>query len=70
MSDTFQTIAQSIYYWVVNTLFGEIPNNTWYTSHLDVLRGAFTVAMCCVVVFFAIWLVVAVARFLGRLLRW
>lgn len=61
----FETISQSIYEWVVEILFGEITENLWYNTHLDDIRGITTVVMCAVVVLFALWLVVAVGRFLG-----
>lgn len=65
----FETISQSMYDWIVNILFGELPQNTWYTNNLDVIRGITTVIMCAVVVLIALWLVVAVVTFLGRLMR-
>ena len=61
-------IAQNIFDWVVTTLFGEIPQNAWYTNNLDTLRGAFTVAVCCIVFLLAVGLVVGVWRFFERCL--
>lgn len=65
----FETIALSIYEWVSNILFGDVVDNAWYTSHLDVIRGITTVVMCGIVVLFALALVVAVMRFLGGIFR-
>lgn len=58
-------IALRMYEWISTTLFGEVIANEWYSSHLDVIRGVTTVIMCGLVVLIALWLVVAVGRFLG-----
>lgn len=63
----FITIANSMYEWVVSILFGDITTNEWYTSNLDAIRGITTVVLCAVVVLFALWLVVAVWRFLASI---
>lgn len=61
-------IAQQIYDWVVNTLFGEIIANAWYTQNLDKIRGIFTVVVCCIVFALAVGLVVGIWRFFERCL--
>lgn len=65
----FETIAKSMYEWICNVLFGDIPQNEWYTANLELIRAITTVVLCGVVVLGAIILVVAVMRFLGGLFR-
>lgn len=66
-------IAQSMYEWLSNILFGIVTDNIWYTQNRDTIIGIFLVVMCSLVIIIALWLVVSVMRFLGRCLditRW
>lgn len=62
------TIAEMLYNQIITTIFGEIPDNIWYTANLDVIRGITTVVLTGIVLFVCVCLVVAVIRFLGALL--
>lgn len=62
------TIAERFYEVIVNTIFGELNCNEWYTAHLDAIRGITTVILCGVVILFVIGLVYAVGRFFGAIL--
>lgn len=61
------SFAEQFYTWLSTTLFGEVPQNVWYTNNLDVIRGVTTVVMCGLVLLLGLALVVAVIRFMGRL---
>lgn len=66
----FITIAERLYHQIVDTIFGAIPDNAWYTTHLDAIRGITTVILVGVVLCVCVGVVVAVMRFLGGLLGW
>lgn len=61
------TIAEMLYSQIVNGIFGEIPDNIWYTANLDVIRGIVTVVLTSVVLLLCVIIVVAVMRFIGSL---
>lgn len=60
------SIAQSMYEWLAEVLFGEFTGNIWYTANRDTIIGIFIVVMCSIVVLFALWIVVSILRFIGR----
>lgn len=62
------TIAEYLYNFVVNVLFGTIADNAYITEHLDELQGQFTVLLVLVVLVVAIAIVWGVWRLLGRLI--
>lgn len=63
-----KTIAENFYLWVVTALFGEIPQNEWYTTHLDAIQGITTVILCSLVLLLAIAIITALWRFCTSIL--
>lgn len=63
------TIAEMLYNQIVNEIFGEIPDNIWYTANLDVIRGIVTVVLTSVVLLLCVIIVVAIMHFIGSLFR-
>lgn len=63
------TIAEMLYNQIVNEIFGEIPDNIWYTANLDVIRGIVTVVLTSVVLLLCVIVVVAIMHFIGSLFR-
>lgn len=66
--EKINNIAQYVYEFIVNTLFGEITDNLWYTNNLDKIRGVGTVVICILVFSIAVCIVIAVLRFLSHLI--
>ena len=62
----FLSIANSMYDWLANILFGEVTASAWYTANRDTIIGVALVIMCALVVVIALWVVVGVMRFLAR----
>lgn len=61
-------IAQQAYEWIVETLFGEITDNVWYSQNLDIIRGISVVIVCSIVFALAVGLVIGIWRFFERCL--
>lgn len=63
------TIAEQIYNYIVTVLFGEIPNNSWYTNNLDTIRGIAIIVIAVIILAVALYILVLVCRFIANLVR-
>lgn len=63
--EELKSIAYYLYMQIISTIFGEIPEAQWYTLHLDAIQSIVAVVLTCIVIIFALAIVLAILRFIG-----